>query len=196
MAGKGGGAWKVAYADFVTAMMAFFMVMWICSQDQKVRQAVARYFNNPMGFESFGTSKKPDKSGSIFDSPHHGDLPQGESVSMGQGRNSHTQGGEFGRATKMVSDYIMEDKKAHQYWTDQAQQLKDSVAAKGVDPNAKKNRKDKNLEWAAEKLAKQMREEIVQGIPKEVKGIYQDMLFRSVGEVNWRELAEDLLIDR
>ena len=29
MAGKGGGAWKVAYADFVTAMMAFFLVMWI-----------------------------------------------------------------------------------------------------------------------------------------------------------------------
>ena len=45
MAGKGGGgAWKVAYADFVTAMMAFFLVMWICSQDQKFRQAVARYF--------------------------------------------------------------------------------------------------------------------------------------------------------
>ena len=32
MAGHGGGAWKVAYADFVTAMMAFFMVMWITAQ--------------------------------------------------------------------------------------------------------------------------------------------------------------------
>jgi flagellar motor protein MotB len=37
MAGGGGGAWKVAYADFVTAMMAFFMVMWLVSQDQKVK---------------------------------------------------------------------------------------------------------------------------------------------------------------
>jgi chemotaxis protein MotB len=37
MAGKGGGAWKVAYADFVTAMMAFFMVMWLISQDEKVK---------------------------------------------------------------------------------------------------------------------------------------------------------------
>ena len=38
MAGHGGGAWKVAYADFVTAMMAFFMVMWIvCMSKPKVK---------------------------------------------------------------------------------------------------------------------------------------------------------------
>ena len=46
MAGKG-GAWKVAYADFVTAMMALFMVLWICSQDEKILDATARYFQNP-----------------------------------------------------------------------------------------------------------------------------------------------------
>jgi chemotaxis protein MotB len=34
MAGGGGGAWKVAYADFVTAMMAFFLVMWIVAREQ------------------------------------------------------------------------------------------------------------------------------------------------------------------
>jgi len=47
MAGKGGGAWKVAYADFVTAMMAFFMVMWITAQSRQIKQAVAHYFNEP-----------------------------------------------------------------------------------------------------------------------------------------------------
>lgn len=47
MAGKGGGAWKVAYADFVTAMMAFFMVMWLTSQKPEVKQAVAGYFRDP-----------------------------------------------------------------------------------------------------------------------------------------------------
>jgi chemotaxis protein MotB len=47
MAGHGGGAWKVAYADFVTAMMAFFLVMWITAQGKKVREAVAHYFNQP-----------------------------------------------------------------------------------------------------------------------------------------------------
>jgi chemotaxis protein MotB len=42
-----GGAWKVAYADFVTAMMAFFLVMWIISMDQPVKEDIQNYFNNP-----------------------------------------------------------------------------------------------------------------------------------------------------
>ncbi|HYP89252.1 MAG TPA: flagellar motor protein MotB [Polyangiaceae bacterium] len=40
-----GGAWKVAYADFVTAMMAFFMVMWLLAQtDQQTKQQLSEYF--------------------------------------------------------------------------------------------------------------------------------------------------------
>ncbi len=42
-----GGAWKVAYADFVTAMMALFMVLWICSQDKEIMLETARYFQSP-----------------------------------------------------------------------------------------------------------------------------------------------------
>ncbi|HET6883600.1 MAG TPA: flagellar motor protein MotB [Pirellulales bacterium] len=49
MAGKGGGAWKVAYADFVTAMMAFFLVMWLVGQNKPVKEAVAKYFRDPLG---------------------------------------------------------------------------------------------------------------------------------------------------
>ncbi|MDQ3329510.1 MAG: OmpA family protein [Planctomycetota bacterium] len=49
MAGGSGGAWKVAYADFVTAMMAFFLVMWITGQSKPVKQAVAQYFEDPLG---------------------------------------------------------------------------------------------------------------------------------------------------
>ena len=48
--GGHGGSWKVAYADFVTAMMAFFLVMWIIGLDQNVKQAVAAYFKDPVGF--------------------------------------------------------------------------------------------------------------------------------------------------
>ena len=44
MAG-GGGAWKVAFADFVTAMMALFMLLWILNQDEKVKGEVQQYFN-------------------------------------------------------------------------------------------------------------------------------------------------------
>jgi chemotaxis protein MotB len=50
MAKKGahhGGAWKVAYADFVTAMMALFMVLWICAQDKKILIATSKYFKQP-----------------------------------------------------------------------------------------------------------------------------------------------------
>jgi len=47
--GHHGGAWKVAYADFVTAMMAFFMVMWLMNSSQKVKEAVGAYFRDPTG---------------------------------------------------------------------------------------------------------------------------------------------------
>lgn len=43
----GGGAWKVAYADFVTAMMALFMVLWISAQDEKILIATSKYFQSP-----------------------------------------------------------------------------------------------------------------------------------------------------
>jgi len=46
--GHHGGAWKVAYADFVTAMMAFFLVMWLVGTTTKVEKgAIAEYFKNP-----------------------------------------------------------------------------------------------------------------------------------------------------
>ena len=49
--GHHGGAWKVAYADFVTAMMAFFMVMWLMNAGEKVKESVAGYFNDPTGYK-------------------------------------------------------------------------------------------------------------------------------------------------
>ena len=45
--GGHGGAWKVAYADFVTAMMALFIVLWILGQSKEVRDVVAAYFKDP-----------------------------------------------------------------------------------------------------------------------------------------------------
>jgi chemotaxis protein MotB len=47
--GHHGGAWKVAYADFVTAMMALFIVLWLMSADKEVQQSISAYFNNPTG---------------------------------------------------------------------------------------------------------------------------------------------------
>src|SRR3979490_673655 len=48
-AGHHGGAWKVAYADFVTAMMALFIVLWLLSSSAKVQEAVGGYFRDPSG---------------------------------------------------------------------------------------------------------------------------------------------------
>lgn len=47
--GSHGGAWKVAYADFVTAMMALFIVLWLLSSDEQTKKAVGGYFIDPSG---------------------------------------------------------------------------------------------------------------------------------------------------
>lgn len=70
MAAGGGGAWKVAYADFVTAMMAFFMVMWLVGQNKEVKQSVAKYFSDPMAI-----SLVPSGASGIFPSDDRRDTP-------------------------------------------------------------------------------------------------------------------------
>ena len=47
--GHHGGAWKVAYADFVTAMMALFIVLWLMNSSAKIQKAVGGYFKDPTG---------------------------------------------------------------------------------------------------------------------------------------------------
>jgi len=80
--GHHGGAWKVAYADFMTAMMAFFIVMWIFAQSEETKQAIAEFFNDPASvtgggfFGSIGSSPV-----SIFDNPASG---------TGRGRDEST----------------------------------------------------------------------------------------------------------
>jgi len=46
-AGHHGGAWKVAFADFMTAMMAFFMVMWLLGQNEETKSKIADHFSTP-----------------------------------------------------------------------------------------------------------------------------------------------------
>jgi chemotaxis protein MotB len=63
--GHHGGAWKVAYADFVTAMMALFLCLWLMAQDQKIKEAVERAFRNPLSSvtkESVGIIPNKDPS--------------------------------------------------------------------------------------------------------------------------------------
>ena len=85
-AGHHGGAWKVAYADFVTAMMAFFLVMWLCAQDQKVKETVADYFLDPFGGSKLGLSTRANHAGSVAGGPVTGNTPEVDSVTRRRDR--------------------------------------------------------------------------------------------------------------
>jgi len=76
--GHHGGAWKVAYADFVTAMMAFFLVLWIVGQSQAVKAGVAGYFREP-GVLEF------ERSTGILPGATTGISPEGTPASKQQG---------------------------------------------------------------------------------------------------------------
>ncbi len=55
--GHHGGAWKVAFADFMTAMFALFLVLWLVNQSSDVKSAIAGYFQDPLGrADEFGSS--------------------------------------------------------------------------------------------------------------------------------------------
>jgi len=58
MARRIGGVWKVAYADFVTALMALFIVLWLIRSGREVRAAVAGYFRDPLGYQRLSGSAK------------------------------------------------------------------------------------------------------------------------------------------
>jgi chemotaxis protein MotB len=68
--GHHGGAWKVAFADFMTALMAFFLVMWLVNTSPSVRSAVAQYFREPGAFENVNKSNGllPGASSGLTDS--------------------------------------------------------------------------------------------------------------------------------
>ncbi len=64
--GHHGGAWKVAFADFMTAMMAFFLVMWAVGQSDEIKESVAGYFRDPGKFMKEGHSGMLDGSTSVI----------------------------------------------------------------------------------------------------------------------------------
>jgi len=70
-AGAHGGAWKVAFADFMTAMMCFFLVMWLMGADEETKKAIANYFTTATifkgGSDSLGkVGNAPNTSNSVL----------------------------------------------------------------------------------------------------------------------------------
>jgi chemotaxis protein MotB len=76
--GGHGGAWKVAYADFVTAMMAFFLVLWLTSADEETKAVVSHYFNHPNTPYNQGRDEKSTEAYPLGEK-----LGQGDSVQRG-----------------------------------------------------------------------------------------------------------------
>jgi chemotaxis protein MotB len=181
---KGGGSWKVAYADFVTAMMAFFMVMWIGSQDQKIKQSVANYFIDPSG-----VAKNPAKAGAVFNNVSNGSVPDAEKAALGRGRDSYTDPNQHSRSTKLVGEWMVNDPKVAPYWREQALAARKQAAQLPEVIDRKQT-----LEEAATKiLARAMRDAVAKDIPTQTKGILQDLLYTSIVDVNWQQLANDLI---
>lgn len=94
--GHHGGAWKVAYADFVTAMMAFFLVMWLMGADEETKASIENYFQ--------GKSVSRDKGGS---GPDAGEGIQGrfEEKSLDQAAHAAPVHLEEYAVLKELSDY-------------------------------------------------------------------------------------------
>jgi chemotaxis protein MotB len=75
-----GGAWKVAYADFVTAMMAFFLVMWLMGSDEATKASISHYFNHPT--TPYDKGRDPDSDTA---NPLGEKMGQGDTILKGAG---------------------------------------------------------------------------------------------------------------
>ena len=81
--GHHGGSWKVAYADFVTAMMALFLVLWLTSQDEKIKEAVQRSFTNPFSsLTKESTGIIPQKDSAVMSADRSGNFDSSSAVEL------------------------------------------------------------------------------------------------------------------
>jgi chemotaxis protein MotB len=97
--GHHGGAWKVAYADFVTTMMALFIVLWIVGQNQEARAAIAQYFRDPGAFkEGQAPSIHQQGAGILPGQPVPGQGGEGENEQSKEDRSLREAGERFQQA--------------------------------------------------------------------------------------------------
>lgn len=189
MAGGGGGAWKVAYADFVTAMMAFFMVMWLVSQDQKVKDSVAKYFVDPVGFSLSGSSNRPKDAAGVFESEFNGQVPGAKNRTSGRGRGTMRSRENMEGETSMVADSIMEDTEKNQKWMGEAR--RQLAAAKNTPAVQAGNVTE--IEAAKMLLSRKLRQQFQSEAIGATEGVYQDLVSASLNRVDFDELAEELI---
>lgn len=182
MAGKGGGAWKVAYADFVTAMMAFFMVMWLIAQDQKTKEAVAKYFTDPTGFKPLGPSRSPSAEGSIFQETNPGNMPNAEKA-------VHQRDGTSEFETSVARDWVNSDPERLARFLALAKEIK--VQSKDAEPVRQKILTKE--QHARVQLARRIQQEMKSELSSVQQPTARQMLDVAVSSVNWDYVANELL---
>ena len=120
-------------------------------------------------------------------------VPLGESVGGGRGRTPYSAPtNEPSRATKAVNDWLHADAAARDYWHTQAVASRDKVAAS---PEAK-GKSFKADDAAVAELSARLKTKLSLDVAMSESGLRQNLLFTSLAEVNWTELAEDLLYAR
>lgn len=109
--GHHGGEWKVAYADFMTAMMAFFLVMWILGQGTREQKAaISEYFKNPSMTPGTATMAPPGRAGPGGASDSAIQLGGAMDMSHGPGKDRHN--GPVGSSTHKSPQELSKPAKA------------------------------------------------------------------------------------
>ncbi|UCD64794.1 MAG: OmpA family protein [Candidatus Zixiibacteriota bacterium] len=128
--GHGGhhsGAWKVAFADFMTAMMAFFLVMWLVGQKDEVKQAVAGYFRDPGKYNTEGKSGVLKGSNNIIEAegPSSGILDDKDKKGAGPSEKEKNQ-------LTLVAKTILQELSRHEAFERLRKNVKIELTSEGL----------------------------------------------------------------
>jgi len=165
------------------------MVMWLVSQDQKVKDSVAKYFVDPVGFSLSGSADRPKDSAGLFESEFQGQVPGASKRNSGRGRGTMRNRENQESETTMVADSILEEPGAAERWRGEAQKQLD--AAKNSP--AVQSGTISEAEAAKLLLARKMRQQVTAEAMQSTDGVYQDLLSSSLNRVDFEELAEEVI---
>lgn len=190
MAGKGGGAWKVAYADFVTAMMAFFLVMWLVSQDQKVKESIAHYFQGPIGVNVLGDSSRHKQSGGLFYSEINGSVPNQNHRTAGRSVGLLKQHHDDEDPTMVAAEWILEEPNRYEQWY---QAAKEELLAARKLPSVQDGSEDPEIS-ARRMLAHRMKRETLVTAKHNVSDpMLLDMIETTISQIDWEGIADECI---
>jgi flagellar motor protein MotB len=191
MAGKG-GAWKVAYADFVTAMMAFFMVMWLITQDQKIKESIARYFQSPAGLKIFGSSTQPENTGGMLEADQAGPIPGARLRSAGRGLGDAQDPDDQDNESQIVNEYLFDDTSWAERWRPLALEQVRRSRERHFE-GTEEEREEQADEFARRQLAFQLKDLVLTESASLPDGVCKDLLYRALSRVDWERVAEECI---